>query len=103
MDLATIGARYLKHTGQLKNLDESDEINACTVKIKVDVDGKDEDWLFLFKNETPPDGNGAVRRRGNLHRRSYPRPAVGQRICLSGNACYRCGRPVKARKRNHAR
>ena len=52
MDLATIGARYLKHTGQLKNLDESEEINACTVKIKVDVDGVDEDWLFLFKNET---------------------------------------------------
>ncbi len=52
MDLATIGARYLKHTGELKNLDESDEINACTVKIKVDVDGEDEDWLFLFKNET---------------------------------------------------
>ena len=52
MDLATIGARYLKHTGQLKNLDESDEINACTVKIKVDVDGEKEDWLFLFKNET---------------------------------------------------
>ena len=52
MDLATIGARYLKHTGQLKNLDESEEINACTVKVKVDVDGEDEDWLFLFKNET---------------------------------------------------
>lgn len=52
MDLATIGARYLKHTGKLRNLDESEEINACTVKIKVDVDGKDEDWLFLFKNET---------------------------------------------------
>ena len=52
MDLATIGARYLKHTGQLKNLDESDEINACTVKVQVDVDGEQEDWLFLFKNET---------------------------------------------------
>lgn len=52
MDMATIGAKYLKKTGALKNLDESDEINACTVKIKVDVDGKDEDWLFLFKNET---------------------------------------------------
>src|SRR5699024_8652668 len=52
MDLATIGARYLKYTGQLKNLDESEEINACTVKIQVDVDGKAEDWLFLFKNET---------------------------------------------------
>ncbi len=52
MDLGTIGARYLKATGVLKNLDESDEINACTVKVKVDVDGADEDWLFLFKNET---------------------------------------------------
>ena len=52
MDLATIGAKELKRQGILKNLDESDEINACTVKIKCDVNGKDEDWLFLFKNET---------------------------------------------------
>lgn len=52
MDMATIGAKYLKHTGKLKNLDESEEINACTVKVKVDVNGHDEDWLFLFKNET---------------------------------------------------
>lgn len=52
MDMATIGAKYLKHTGELKNLDESEEINACTVKVKVDVNGHDEDWLFLFKNET---------------------------------------------------
>ena len=52
MDLATIGAKYLKKTGRLKNLDESEEINACTVKIKADVDGEEQDWLFLFKNET---------------------------------------------------
>ena len=52
MDLGTIGARYLKSTGTLKNLDESEEINACTVKVKVDVNGQEEDWLFLFKNET---------------------------------------------------
>ncbi|MGI6033559.1 MAG: phosphoribosylformylglycinamidine synthase [Coriobacteriales bacterium] len=52
MDMGTIGARYLKAKGILKNLDESEEINACTVKVKVDVDGHDEDWLFLFKNET---------------------------------------------------
>ena len=52
MDLATIGAKALKQRGILKNLDESDEINACTVKIKCDVDGEDQDWLFLFKNET---------------------------------------------------
>ena len=52
MDMGTIGAKYLKATGQMKNLDESEEVNACTVKVKVDVNGTDEDWLFLFKNET---------------------------------------------------
>ncbi len=52
MDMGTIGAKYLKATGQLKNLDESEEINACTVRVTVDVDGEDQDWLFLFKNET---------------------------------------------------
>ena len=52
MDLGTIGGKYLKKKGVLKNLDESDEINACSVKIKVDNDGKEEDWLLLFKNET---------------------------------------------------
>ena len=52
MDMGTIGAKYLKKTGQLTGLDESEEINACTVKVTVDVDGHDEDWLFLFKNET---------------------------------------------------
>ena len=52
MDLATIGAKALKQRGILQNLDESEEINACTVKIKCDVDGELQDWLFLFKNET---------------------------------------------------
>ncbi|MBQ3792018.1 MAG: phosphoribosylformylglycinamidine synthase, partial [Clostridia bacterium] len=52
MDLATLGARYLKETGQLRNLDESEEINACTVKTEIEVDGKKEPWLLLFKNET---------------------------------------------------
>ncbi|MEG1662382.1 MAG: phosphoribosylformylglycinamidine synthase, partial [Clostridia bacterium] len=52
MDLATIGAKVLKSQGKLDKLDESEEINACTVKIKVTVDGKEEDWLLLFKNET---------------------------------------------------
>ena len=52
MDLGTIAGKYLKKRGILKNLDESDEINACSVKITVDNDGKDEDWLLLFKNET---------------------------------------------------
>ena len=52
MDIGTIAAKYLKKEGKLDKLDESEEINACTVKIKVDADGKEEDWLLLFKNET---------------------------------------------------
>jgi len=52
MDLATISTRFLKSVGKLPNIDESEEINACTVKIDVDVDGKTEKWLLLFKNET---------------------------------------------------
>ena len=52
MDIATIAAKYLKRQGMLDKLDESEEINACTVKISVEVDGKNEDWLLLFKNET---------------------------------------------------
>ena len=52
MDVGTIAAKLLKKRGMLEKLDESEEINACTVKIKVDVDGEPQDWLLLFKNET---------------------------------------------------
>ena len=52
MDIATLAAKYLKKSGKLQKLDESEEINACTVKINVTVDDKDEKWLLLFKNET---------------------------------------------------
>ena len=52
MDIGTLAAKVLKKRGMLEKLDESEEINACTVKIKVDIDGKAEDWLLLFKNET---------------------------------------------------
>ncbi len=52
MDLATIAVRHLKKAGKLEKLDESEEINACTVKIEVEVDGVKEPWLLLFKNET---------------------------------------------------
>lgn len=52
MDLATVAVKYLKSQGKLEKLDESEEINACTVKITVDVDGEPEPWLLLFKNET---------------------------------------------------
>ena len=52
MDIATLAAKYLKKQGKLDKLDESEEINACTVKIDVNVDGVKEPWLLLFKNET---------------------------------------------------
>jgi len=52
MDIGTIAAKCLKKAGKLDGLDESEEINACTVKITVDVDGTPEPWLLLFKNET---------------------------------------------------
>jgi len=52
MDIGTIAAKQLKKEGKLDKLDESEEINACTVKIKVETEGKQEDWLLLFKNET---------------------------------------------------
>jgi len=52
MDIATIAVRYLKKNGYLDKLDESEEINACTVKIDVEIEGVKEPWLLLFKNET---------------------------------------------------
>ncbi len=52
MDMGTIAAKLLKKQGKLDKLDESEEINACTVKIDVNVEGKKEKWLLLFKNET---------------------------------------------------
>ena len=52
MDLATVLIKYFKKNGKLKKLDESEEINACSVKINIEVDGKTENWILLFKNET---------------------------------------------------
>ncbi|MDY3973988.1 MAG: phosphoribosylformylglycinamidine synthase [Veillonella caviae] len=52
MDMATLAVKELKSQGQLQEIDESDEINACTIIVPVDVDGKTEEWLLLFKNET---------------------------------------------------
>ncbi len=52
MDLAVIGAKYLKDKGLVPDLDESDEINACSIKVKAMVNDVEEDWLVMFKNET---------------------------------------------------
>ena len=52
MDLATVSAKYFHKTGNLENLVVSDEINACTIEIEAEFDGKKEPWYLLFKNET---------------------------------------------------
>ena len=52
MDMATLAVRKLKADGKLPDLDESEVINACSVKIKVDTENGDEDWILMFKNET---------------------------------------------------
>lgn len=52
MDMACMGTKYLKKQGILHDLDESEEINACSIKAKAKINGKEEDWLVMFKNET---------------------------------------------------
>ena len=52
MDIATMAARKLKKDGKLDDLDESEEINASSIKIRIKVDGEDQDYIFMFKNET---------------------------------------------------
>ncbi|MBQ3135638.1 MAG: phosphoribosylformylglycinamidine synthase, partial [Oscillospiraceae bacterium] len=52
MDVATIGGKTLKKRGLLPELDESEEINACSIHVPATVDGKEQDWLLMFKNET---------------------------------------------------
>ena len=52
MDIATIGAKTLKKRGMLPEIDESEEINACSIHVTAKVNGQDQDWLLMFKNET---------------------------------------------------
>lgn len=52
MDIATIGAKVLKKRGLLPELDESEEINACSIHVSAKVNGEEQDWLLMFKNET---------------------------------------------------
>ena len=93
MDLATIGAKELKKQGILKNLDESEEINACTVKIKCDVNGKDEDWLFLFKTRPT-----TTRRRSSLSAALPPASAVrsATRCPAAATSIRPCASPAQA-------
>lgn len=52
MDMATIAGKYLRKNGKLDDMEITDEINACSIEITVDVDGNEEQWLLMFKNET---------------------------------------------------
>ena len=52
MDMAVIGTKYLKKQGLVTDLDESEEVNACSINVKANIDGEDQDWLVMFKNET---------------------------------------------------
>ncbi len=91
MDIATIGAKALRRQGLLEELDQSEEINACTVKVKVDVAGRDQDWLLLFKNEThnhpteiEPFGGAATCIGGAIRDPLSGRAYVYQAMRLSG-------------------
>ncbi|NCE63136.1 phosphoribosylformylglycinamidine synthase [Pseudoflavonifractor sp. 524-17] len=95
MDLATIAAKVLKKRGVLQNLDESEEINACSVRLTARVDGRDEDWLLMFKNEThnhpteiEPFGGAATCIGGAIRDPLSGRSYVYQALRLTG-----CGDP----------
>ena len=95
MDMGTRGAKYLKKAGALTDLDESEEINACTVKIDVDEDGEKKPWLLLFKNEThnhpteiEPFGGAATCIGGCIRDPLSGRAYVHQAMRLTG-----CGDP----------
>lgn len=52
MDIAVLGMKKLRAEGKLDDLDQSDEVNACSIIVPVEIDGKEEEWLIMFKNET---------------------------------------------------
>ena len=93
MDIATIGAKKLKKEGILKDLDESEEINACSVKIKVDVDGELQDWLLMFfivndkeTTEIEPFGGAATCLGGAIRDPLSGRSYVYQAMRVTGAA-----------------
>ena len=74
MDLALLAMKKLKSEGKLADQEESDEINACSIVVPVDVDGKDEEWLNQLqkRDPQPPDRDRAVRWCSNLPWRCNP-------------------------------
>ena len=102
MDMACIGAKLLKKRGMIPDLDESEEINACSIEVPIEIDGEKETWLVQFKNETHNHPT-EIEPFGGASGRRHPRPAFRARLCLSGHAGDRFGRSHRAHKRNAAR
>ena len=95
MDIATLGTKVLKKRGGLSNLDESEEINACSIHVPAQVDGEEQDWLLMFKNEThnhpteiEPFGGAATCIGGCIRDPLSGRAYVHQAMRLTG-----CGDP----------
>ncbi len=93
MDMGTIGAKYIKMNGIVTDIDESEEINACSIKVKADVNGKEEDWLVMFKNEThnhpteiEPFGGAATCLGGAIRDPLSGRSYVYQAMRVTGSA-----------------
>ncbi len=93
MDIATIGQRILKEQGILKDLDESEEINACSVRMPVEVNGRTEEYLLMFKNEThnhpteiEPFGGAATCLGGAIRDPLSGRSYVYQAMRVTGSA-----------------
>lgn len=93
MDLATIGAKELRKQGLLEDLEVSDEINACSIVINVEKDGKNEEWLLMFKNEThnhpteiEPFGGAATCLGGAIRDPLSGRSYVYQAMRITGSA-----------------
>ncbi len=93
MDMAVIGSKYLKKSGKANDVDESDEINACSIKVRANIDGEMKDWLVMFKNEThnhpteiEPFGGAATCLGGAIRDPLSGRVYVYQAMRLTGSA-----------------
>ncbi len=93
MDMALLGMKELRQRGLLPDLDESEEINACSIKVQVDVDGREETWLVMFKNEThnhpteiEPFGGAATCLGGAIRDPLAGRSYVYQAMRVTGSA-----------------
>ncbi len=93
MDIATIAMKKMRKQGLLNDLDESDEINACSIAVKADVDGEKQDWLVMFKNEThnhpteiEPFGGAATCLGGAIRDPLSGRSYVYQAMRITGSA-----------------